>query len=51
MTATMGGSLLAGLEESLEDRLHNAIERLGIERTRAMAATVPSVVALKPQTS
>ncbi len=34
-----GGDLLSGMEDALEGRLHRTIERLGIERARAMATT------------
>lgn len=39
MAATAGVGLLSGFEDALEGRLHRTIERLGIERARAMAMT------------
>ncbi len=39
MTTAAGGDLLSGMEDALEGRLHRTIERLGIERARAMAMT------------
>jgi hypothetical protein len=39
MTTVAGGDLLLGLEDALEGRLHRTIERVGIERARAMAMT------------
>ncbi len=39
MTTAAGGDLLSGMEDALEGRLHRTIERLGIERARAMATT------------
>lgn len=39
MTAATSGDLVSGLEDALEGRLHRMIERLGIERARAMATT------------
>ena len=39
MATAAGGDLLSGMEDALEGRLHRTIERLGIERARAMATT------------
>ena len=39
MTAAVGGELLSGMEDALEGQLHRTIERLGIERARALATT------------
>jgi hypothetical protein len=39
MTTAEGGDLLSGMDDALEGRLHRTIERLGIERARAMATT------------
>ena len=39
MTTAEGGNLLSSTENALEGRLHRTIERLGIERVRAMATT------------
>jgi replication initiator protein len=39
MTTAAGGDLLSGMEDALEGQLHRTIERLGIERARAMATT------------
>src|SRR3712207_5592998 len=39
MKTAAGEDLLSGLEDALEGRLHRTIERMGIERARAMAPT------------
>jgi hypothetical protein len=39
MLSVIGSDLLSGLEDALEGRLHKTIERVGIERARALATT------------